>query len=833
MRLCVFVAMLMILLPTARSSAQMNSQPLSTEVDPNTESEKGSTPVTENAPLSPEVKTREDQPAFLPPGEDPENRLFKPFLKHLVFDQRQFWTAPFHMDRQGAEVFLPFVAFSGGLIAGDTWISRQVPGSPSQINRSVNISDYATYSLIGAAGASYFWGHFAHNDHLRETGFLAGEAALNSTAAAYLFKTISQRPRPLADHGNGTFFYGGTSFPSEHSAIAWSVAGVIAHEYPGTLTKIAAYGLASAVTLTRVTGKQHFPSDVVVGSALGWYLGRQIYRTRHDPELGGAPWGNLRTDDDTEKAPRSPDSMGSAYVPLDSWVYPAIERLAAFGYVEAAFLGERPWTRIECAHLVEQAGEAVQQSEGSAGHLADLQIRLQEEFAYEFGLLDGARNKTVRLDSVYTRVVSISGPALTDSYHFGQTVSYDFGRPFERGMNAQAGGSFRAAIGPAAIFVRAEFQHSPSAPPLSDTVRNFIATADLVPVPAATPFNTINRPRLLDAYVAVNVKEGWQLSFGQQSLSWGPGPGGSFLWSNNSEPITMLRLMTPSAFRLPSFLGVLGPIRIDQFMGVLQGRTDHQHPWVYGQKISFKPLPCLEIGYARTTTIGGKGGDPFTTGNFFLSLFGQVSHKLNSVPGDTENEMDWTFHVPKVHKYIVLYGEVYAEDDFIAWVRPTAYPFRPGIYITHIPGIPKLDLHIEAANTQTPGWSYPNGSGSKGQVVYWNSRYRQANTNNGFLVGNTVGRMGQTIQGWLTYWASPRNAFQLSYKNNFVDPVFVPGGGAWQDYSVRNELQLTSGVYLKSQMQYEHISHYPILFSGSQRNVTAIIELGFLPHRVK
>lgn len=771
------------------------------------------------------------EPVLLEPGADPENKLFLPFLRHMADDQQRFWTSAKELRKPSTlKTFLPFAGFTGALIAGDSWISKQVP--LSQVQHSQSVSNYAVYSLVGAAAGSYALGQVTHNDHLSETGFLSGEAALNSTLIAYAFKEATMRQRPYEGGGSGLFFRGGSSFPSEHSAIAWSVASIVAHEYPGPLTKLMAYGLASAVTVTRVTGKQHFSSDVVVGSALGWYLGRQIYRSRHDPESGGAAWGNLR-DDDEEKLPRAPDRMGSPYVPLDSWVYPALERLAAFGYIETAFAGQQPWTRIECAHLVEQAGEAVRRSESSAGDLAGLQSRLQEEFAYEFGLLDGGGNRTAQLDSLYTRGVSISGPALTDSYHFGQTVSYDFGRPFERGMNTQDGGSFHAAIGPAAFFVRAEFQHSPAAPPLSDAVRNFISTADLVPVPAATPFNAINRPRLLDAYVAMNVKEGWQLSFGQQSLSWGPGPGGSFLWSNNSQPITMLRLMSPAAFRLPSFLGLLGPIRVDQFMGVLQGRTDHAHPWVYGQKISFKPLPCLEIGYGRTTTIGGRGGDPLTPKNFFLSFFGQVNHQLNSVPGDTENEMDWTFYVPKVRNYVVLYGEVYAEDDFIAWVRPTAYPFRPGIYITRIPGIAKLDLHIEAANTQAPGWSYPNGSGNRGQVVYWNSTYREANTNNGFLTGNTVGRMGQTIQGWLTYWASPRNTFHFSYKNNFVDPAFVPGGGKWQDYSLHNELHLSSGIYLKSQMQYEHISRYPMLFSGTQRNVTAIVELGFLPHRMK
>src|SRR5580658_7365913 len=349
MRLWVLLVMLFTVLPVEQSNAQADPQLPSPA--PAAKTELPDNPI----PSTPSVKPQEGPPAFLPVGQDPENRLLAPFMKHLVVDQKQFWTAPFHLDRQDAKYLIPFAAFTGALIAGDSWISRQVPTSES--NRSKSISEYATYSFIGSAGASYLWGHFIHNDHLRETGFLASEAALNSTAVAYLFKAITERPRPLDGNGNGTFFQGGASFPSEHSAIAWSVASVVAHEYPGTLTKIAAYGLASAVTVTRVTGKQHFSSDVVVGSTLGWYFARQIYRSHHDPELGGTGWGNFEKESESDKQDkiRNPRHMGSPYMPLDSWVYPAVEKLASLGYIKTAFLSLKPWTRIEIANLVSNA----------------------------------------------------------------------------------------------------------------------------------------------------------------------------------------------------------------------------------------------------------------------------------------------------------------------------------------------------------------------------------------------------------------------------------------------------------------------------------------------
>src|SRR5258708_31314456 len=100
------------------------------------------------------------------------------------------------------------------------------------------------------------------------------------------------RERPLQDNYRGRFGQGGVSFPSEHAAAVWSIASVIAHEYPGPLTSLFVYGLASAVSASRISAKQHFPSDVLVGSAIGWFEGMYVYRTHHDPRIGGGGRGN-------------------------------------------------------------------------------------------------------------------------------------------------------------------------------------------------------------------------------------------------------------------------------------------------------------------------------------------------------------------------------------------------------------------------------------------------------------------------------------------------------------------------------------------------------------
>ncbi|HEV7842047.1 MAG TPA: phosphatase PAP2 family protein, partial [Pyrinomonadaceae bacterium] len=120
-----------------------------------------------------------------------------------------------------------------------------------------------------------------------EMGLLGAEALIDSGIVAQGFKLATQRTRPREDDAGGEFFDGGNSFPSGHATSAWSLATVFAYEYGKhrPLVRVGAYGLAAAVSLSRYTGRNHFLSDVLVGSAIGYGIGRYVYRTHHDPSL--------------------------------------------------------------------------------------------------------------------------------------------------------------------------------------------------------------------------------------------------------------------------------------------------------------------------------------------------------------------------------------------------------------------------------------------------------------------------------------------------------------------------------------------------------------------
>ena len=282
-------------------------------------------------------------------------------LSRFAGDQIAIWSSPLHLHRADAIWGLPSLAVAGAFVASDSWLSKQVPAG--EIARSRSISNYGTFSLVGVAGGMFLFGKIMHNDHASETGFLAGEAAVNAVLADFALKSIFQRQRPYEGTGAGHFFAGGSSFPSEHAAASWAIAGVVAHEYPGALTRFMAYGLATAVTVTRVTGKEHFASDAIVGGAMGYFIARQIYRSHRDPEVSEGAWGSPIERNPEDKV-RNPQNMGSSYVPLDSWVYPLLERLAGMGFIHTAYLGMRPWTRMQCARLLEEANESLRYGGG-------------------------------------------------------------------------------------------------------------------------------------------------------------------------------------------------------------------------------------------------------------------------------------------------------------------------------------------------------------------------------------------------------------------------------------------------------------------------------------
>jgi membrane-associated phospholipid phosphatase len=178
---------------------------------------------------------------------------------------------------------------TAGLIAIDKHASGALPRNPS--SASADISDVGLFATAGAVGMLLIDGTARGDSHALETGVLGAEAMANSGVVYAVLQLIAERERPLQNTGQGHFFRTSgldNSFPSGHTIITWTAASTIAREYPKPWVEWLAYGTAAAVSVTRFTSLQHFPSDVVVGSTLGYLIGRHVFHAHCKPGLSTA-----------------------------------------------------------------------------------------------------------------------------------------------------------------------------------------------------------------------------------------------------------------------------------------------------------------------------------------------------------------------------------------------------------------------------------------------------------------------------------------------------------------------------------------------------------------
>jgi len=229
-------------------------------------------------------------PAPLPP-EPPQAKPQPPLTLremplNLLKDQGAIWSSPVRIRDKDLRYLVPLGLGVTLAIATDhEAMTEVVSQNPSFNNTATNASNVLVAPFIAAPPVMYLAGHFGNNDHARETGILSGEALVDGLIVEQGMKLIFLRERPEVNNAKGEFFQTSVgvdgSFPSNHSVLAWSSAAVLADEYPGRWKALGIYGAATGVSLTRVLGQQHFPSDVLVGSAFGWMIGHYVYKKHH------------------------------------------------------------------------------------------------------------------------------------------------------------------------------------------------------------------------------------------------------------------------------------------------------------------------------------------------------------------------------------------------------------------------------------------------------------------------------------------------------------------------------------------------------------------------
>lgn len=239
-----------------------------------------------------EVALSQDTSANTKPGDQPQTTQAAPgehqpdhhglivkSVQRGLEDQKQLYLAPFKSSNLKWDAL--FFGGAAALFATDMKVERAVPTTNLGVYHAIS-----AVSLVGTSvtlGGLWAYGIKTHDEHAKETGELELETLANTFLIYTPMQLIAGRERPDEGKGGGSFLVHHSlnqSFPAGHPMFSWAMASVVAHEYPRPWVQLLAYGAAASVSVSRIMGRNHFASDVFVGTTLGYFIGSRIFHTR-------------------------------------------------------------------------------------------------------------------------------------------------------------------------------------------------------------------------------------------------------------------------------------------------------------------------------------------------------------------------------------------------------------------------------------------------------------------------------------------------------------------------------------------------------------------------
>lgn len=393
-------------------------------------------------------------------------------------------------------------------------------------------------------------------------------------------------------------------------------------------------------------------------------------------------------------------SVVSATIPLDSWVYPALDKLTGLGLINSSLSGSRPYSRLEAARQVQEAALLVEDVVVPPVALELLQ-RLKTDLAVSLTELETDASvvsyikpvRQLQVDYVYQDGHSSNYPS-TNARQFALN-SNNFGLDYAAGSNGQLTLQGDARIG---RYLGFEWQ----------------------PLLLATSSDDID-VELLTTRIAVELGA-FEVSAGRQSLVWGQGHNGSLVLTNNAKPLDMIRINNPSPILLPWVFKYLGPFHFDVFWSRLGDEREVPEPYFAGMRVNMKPLPWVEFGATRTTMFGGEGRPDVRFVDFITILSGK-----NLEGGeDTSNSIaaiDLKISLPFLWG-AEIYGEFGGEDE--AGHLFSCNSGMAGVFLPQVEPSGRLSLRLEYTDLSNPAW-------------YRHGLYRSGYTYENHLMGHSVG----------------------------------------------------------------------------------------------
>jgi membrane-associated phospholipid phosphatase len=197
--------------------------------------------------------------------------------KQFLREEADLWTSPLRINSEDLKWIVPLGAGTAALLQTDRTISTRIAQNHGIQPPSNVVSQLGSFPLYLTPAALMVLGRATKDERAAQAGRVTLQAVLHSGIIVQTLKASTNRQRPSNGLGGGGFWDGGKSFPSGHAMSSWAFATALSDQYPEKKwIRISAYGMATAVSVSRISGRNHFPSDVLIGSSLGWLIGHYV-----------------------------------------------------------------------------------------------------------------------------------------------------------------------------------------------------------------------------------------------------------------------------------------------------------------------------------------------------------------------------------------------------------------------------------------------------------------------------------------------------------------------------------------------------------------------------
>ena len=226
------------------------------------------------------------------------------YLKSYPLNAARILSAPLRFDRSDWIDTAIVLGIGGGLVVLDSTI-RDFVQDDLRGDGTDDISNFFrefgnTRFLAVGLGATYVGAELMGDEQLQETALLAEQSLLLAALMGTGIKWVTQRDRPNTGKSSTSwspfsFDESNSSFPSGHAINAFSVASVIASQHAEQpLVAPLVYGIASLTAFSRLNQNKHWASDVFMGAAIGYFIGKTVVRYNPfnpAPGMTVRPWG--------------------------------------------------------------------------------------------------------------------------------------------------------------------------------------------------------------------------------------------------------------------------------------------------------------------------------------------------------------------------------------------------------------------------------------------------------------------------------------------------------------------------------------------------------------